>query len=153
MITPSEDNISELSIEQLKREIITLRRENQAGLLTIDKLLKDANQSRDKIKHLESLISQSVPVIKKESQVISVSVTPEEEIAQTQLERLRQASQARSLTLEEIRAYDLLVKNKRLVLDESTINLGKNDYRDISDAKLLEAAITEVKSYNDPDAE
>ena len=141
------------SVDQLKKEVLSLTRENRAAMLTIDKLLKDANIKNEEIKHLQSLISQAVPVIKKESQMISVSVSPEEEIAQTQLERLRQAAKVRILTLEETRMFDLLVKNKRLVLDESTINLGKNQYRDVADADLLKIATAQVKSTNDPDAE
>src|SRR5271154_6356509 len=101
------------SIDQLRKELLTLTRECKAAMLTIDKLLKDNSQKNEEIKHLQSLISQAIPVIKKESQMISVSVMPEEEIAATQLERLRQAAKVRSLTLEEIRAFDLLVKNKR----------------------------------------
>ncbi len=141
------------SNDQLKKEILTLTRECKAAILTIDKLLKEANQKNDLIKHLESLVAQAVPVIKKESQLISVSVTPEEEIAQTQLERLRQAAKTRILTLEETRMFDLLVKNKRLVLDESTINLGKNQYRDVSDADLLKLAASQAKPSDDPDHE
>ena len=141
------------SIDQLKKELLTLTRENKAAMLTIDKLLKEANQKNEEIKHLQNLVANAVPVIKKESQLISVSVTPEEEIAQTQLERLRQAAKTRILTLEETRMFDLLVKNKRLVLDESTINLGKNQYRDVADADLLKIAASEAKAKDDPDHE
>lgn len=139
------------TVEQLKKEILMLTRENKAAMLTIDKLLKDANNKSDEIKHLQSLVSQTVPVIKSGANKISVSISAEEEIAQLQLERLRQAAQNRVLTLEETRMFDLLVKNKRLVLDESTINLGKNQYRDVSNADLLQLAATEVKPHDDPD--
>lgn len=152
MIKSVETNVSELSIEQLKKEVLTLRRENYAALMTVDKLLKDANQKNEQIKHLENLVSTTVPVIKKTNDKIAV-VSSETEIAEIQLERLRQASQNRSLTLEEIRAYDLLVKNKRLVLDESTINLGKNQYRDVADADLLKLAASQAISNDNPDAE
>lgn len=140
------------TVEELKKENLALKREIHAYNLTVDKLLRDANQKLEQIKHLESLISQTVPVLKKESSKLIAAVAPEEEIAAMQLERLRQAAQSRSLTLEEIRAYDLLVKNKRLVLDESTINLGKNQYRDVTDADLLKLAAAEVKS-SDPTAD
>lgn len=138
--------------DQLEKENLALKREVKAALLTIDRLLKDANTQREKISHLESLISQAVPVVKKENQKLTVTVAADEEIAVLQLERLRQAAQSRTLTLEEIRAYDLLVKNKRLVLDESTINLGKNQYRDVADTDLLKIAATQVKDFDDPDA-
>lgn len=140
------------SVEQLKKEVLTLTRENRAAMLTIDKLLKDLNTKADEIKHLQSLVAQTVPVIKQENTKLSISVSSEEEIAQIQLERLRQSAKVRPLTLEEVRMYDLLVKNKRLVLDESTINLGKNQYRDVSNEDLLQLAATEVKP-SDPTEE
>lgn len=153
MIKSVETNVSELSIEQLKKEVISLRRENHAAMLTIDRLLKEQNNKLEQIKHLENLISQNVPVIKKVNEKLTIAISSETEIAEIQLERLRQASKTRALTLEEIRAYDLLVKNKRLVLDESTINLGKNQYRDVADADLLKIAASQVKPTDDPDAE
>jgi len=141
------------SQEQLKKENLMMARELKAVMLTVDKLLKDLNQKSEQIRHLESLVSQTVPVIKKESQKLAIAISPEVEIAEIQLEKLRQSSQNRTLTLEEIRAFDLLVKNKRLMLDESTINLGKNQYRDVSDTELLKLAATEVKVSDDPDSD
>jgi uncharacterized protein YoxC len=141
------------SIDQLKKEILVLTRENKAALLTIDKLLKDSNQKNEEIKHLQSLISQAVPIIKKETSKLSTAVSPEEEIAEVQLERLRQSAKNRILTLEETRMFDLLVKNKRLVLDESTINVGKNQYRDVADVDLLKLAASEIKPHDDQDSE
>jgi len=128
------------SVEQLKRDLVSLKRENVAALKTIDKLLKDLNQKSEEIKHLQSLVTQTVPVLKKETEKINLDVTPEEEIAALQLERLRNAARTRTLTLEETRMYDLLVKNKRLSQDESTINLSKSNYRDVTDADLLQIA-------------
>lgn len=150
-------NLSDLddykSIEQLKKEILTLSRENKAAMLTIDKLLKDLNKKTEEIQHLQSLVSQTVPILVPENTKIVVTVSSEEEIAQIQLERLRQAAKNRTLTLEEVRMYDLLVKNKRLVLDESTINLNKSQYKNLSDTELLQLTAREVKPTNDPDAE
>lgn len=138
------DKVADLSdfksIDQLKRELTSLKRENNAAMKTIDKLLKDLSQKNEELKHLQSLVSQAVPVIKKDTSTVITSITPEEEIAHLQLERLRQAAKNRTLTLEETRMFDLLVKNKRLAQDESTINLSKASYRDVSDAALLQIA-------------
>jgi hypothetical protein len=128
------------SIDQLKRELTSLKRENNAAMTTINKLLKDISQKNEEVKHLQSLVSQTVPVIKKDSPPIITTLTAEEEVAILQLERLRQAAKNRTLTLEEVRMFDLLVKNKRLTQDESTINLSKASYRDVSDATLLQIA-------------
>ena len=128
------------SADEMKREIASLKRELNAAFKTIDKLVKDVSQKNEENKQLQSLVGQVVPVIKKDSSQLITAVTAEEEIAQLQLERLRKAAQARTLTLEETRMFDLLVKNKRLSQDESTINLSKAHYRDVSDADLLQIA-------------
>lgn len=141
------------SMDQLKRELTSLKRENNAAMKTIDKLLKDLNVKSEEIKHLQSLVAQAVPVVKKEVDKILTRVTAEEEIAQLQLERLRLAAKSRTLTLEETRMFDLLVKNKRLALDESTINLSKASYRDVTDAELLQIAAKDEKPSDDPDSD
>lgn len=142
------NNITDLeefkSVDQLNRELAALKRENVAAFKTIDRLLKDLSQKNEELKHLQSLVSQAVPVVKKEIPALATKITAEEEIAQLQLERLRQAAQNRTLTLEETRMYDLLVKNKRLSQDESTINLSKASYRDVSEADLIKIASTNV---------
>lgn len=128
------------SIDQLKRELISLKRENVAALKTIDKLLKDLNQKSEEIKSLQNLLTETVPVTKKQISKLDLDVTPEEEIAALQLDRLRSAARVRTLTLEETRMFDLLVKNKRLSQDESTINLSKANYRDVTTDDLLQIA-------------
>lgn len=134
------------TIEQLKKEVLSLSRENFAAMQTITKLLKELNLKSEKIESLESLLNQTVPVTTSPTQnlpqtkAILLELTPEQEIAGYQLERLRQTAKSRALTLEETRMFDLLVKNKRLSQDESTINLSKGSYRDLNDTALLEAA-------------
>lgn len=137
------------TVEQLNTEVVHLKRENHAALITIDKLLKDLSQKTEQIKHLESLVTQNMPTLKKESGKLTLQIDAATEIAELQLERLRQSANARTLTLEETRMFDLLVKNKRLAQDESTINLNKNQYRDVKDADLLQIAASEVKPSDD----
>lgn len=129
--------MTDIEEAQLKQEIAALKRENNAAMKTVNKLLKDLSEKNKQLEHFKSMVQQVVPIIKKE---VVTSVTPEEEIADHQLERLRQVAKTRTLTLEEIRSYDLLVKNKRLSQDESTINVSKANYRDVSDAALLQIA-------------
>lgn len=150
----SVTNLDEFkSVDQLKQELVMVNRELKAAMVTITRLLKDANVKQEKIKQLESLLSQNTPVIKKNQEKIVVSVSSEEEIADSQLERLRQTSRNRVLTLEEIRAYDLLVKNKRLSNDASTINLGKDQYKNVTDDELTKLASTEIKMIESPDGD
>lgn len=127
------------SIDQLKKELLSLKRENKAAMLTIEKLLKDLSKKNEEITHLQTLIHQTTPTLKPvedNKKKIKVDLTPEEEIAFTQLDRLRKIAQTRALTLEETKIFDLLVKNKRLSQDESTINLSKNHVRDVSEIEL-----------------
>ncbi len=117
-----------------------MQRELNAAMKTIAKLLKDISDKTEKIKSLEEILKRApLPVVQPKSKLV-VNPTSEEEIATLQLERLRHAAQSRQLTLEEVRMYDLLVKNKRLSQDESTINLNKGSYRDVSEADLLKIA-------------
>ncbi len=132
-----------INVDVLKKEIVSLRRENHAAMKTIEKLLKDSQKKNDEITQLQLLLAQSVPLIKAPVLVDSKpkEVSAEEEIAQLQLERLRIAAKARPLTLEETRMYDLLVKNKRLASDEPTVNmLSKGSYRDVGEIELLKIA-------------
>lgn len=148
-------DVIDLSLKDLQRENERLKRELKAAILTVEKLMKSDSQKQQEIEHLKELLSQSVPVIqenKTPSRKIQEVVSPEESIAEMQLERLRVTASQRSLTLEETRMYDLLVKNKRLSQDESTINLSKNQYRDISeqDIKML---VAQAEATNEPISE
>jgi NADH dehydrogenase/NADH:ubiquinone oxidoreductase subunit G len=137
------DTVVPISSEQLQKELEALKRENRAAMQTIQKLLKELNGKNEEIKNLQSIVNKAVPVVRvpdeKKSGVI-MHTTAEEEIALEQLQRLRAIARERQLTLEETKIYDILVKNKRLTQDESTVNLSKAQYRDISAADLLQLA-------------
>lgn len=131
------------TLAELEKENLSLKRENVALHKTVEKLLKEMNKKSEEIAHLTNLVSQTVPVVqspKHEGKKLVVAITAEEEIAEFQLERLRQAAKIRALTLEETRMFDLLVKNKRLSKDESTINLSKGSYREVTEAELVKLA-------------
>lgn len=126
------------SIEQLRKELLVLRMENNAAMLTVDKLLKDLNKKSEEIKHLQSLVSQTVPVIsKKKNEPVSAA---KEEIAAVQLERLRQIANSRILTLEETRMFDILVKAQNTPNKQPEVITAT--YRDVSNDALLQLANT-----------
>ncbi len=131
----------------LEDRLIKLERENKAYFITIEKLSKELSEKNQKLRHLEELLSKTTPLLNPPATKVKTKVTSEESIAETQLERLRQISEQRSLTLEETRMYDLLVKNKRLSQDESTVNLQKGAYREVSDIELMKL----VGSNDEPD--
>ncbi len=115
----------------------------QDNSFTIDKVLRDNKKKEEEINHIKGLLEQNIPVLieeRKPQNIISLDITTEEEIAEVQLQKLKEAAKKRALTLEEARIYDILVKNKRLARKESTINLDNQGYRDVSEAELLKIA-------------
>jgi hypothetical protein len=108
-----------------------------------DSLLKEAQVLKEKVKHLESLLTKSLPVIGDPD-----DLSPEYNIAEIELKRLMEKSIAGTLTLEEIKKYDILVKNKRLSLDKPTQNNRvrhvKEEAIDVTDlAKLAGGTMVE----------
>lgn len=87
---------------------------------------------------------------KKKEQAIKLIITDEELIAQVQLERLKYKAMEQELTIEEIKKYDLLVKNKRLVEGNSTFNADYKKLPDnVSDEELVQIAATPVKETHE----
>lgn len=88
---------------------------------------------KDKNRQLENLLS-----MKYENSLIS-QLSPEETICIQQIHRLEKQSSERQLTLEEVKQLDLLVKNLKLIREESTIVINsKSD--DINEAELVAIA-------------
>lgn len=132
-----------LSVAEYKKKLASIEKELKATYKTIDKLLKDNKLKEEEISHLKSLLEKNVPVLiedKKPQQLIQLDLSPEEEIAEIQLNKLKESSKNRALTLEEARIYDLLVKNKRLSRKESTVNIENAAYKEISVIELMKVA-------------
>ena len=73
-------------------------------------------------------------------------LSDEELIAQLQLERIKFKALEQELTLEEIKKYDLLVKNKRLAEGNATVVADYKKLPDnVSDADLLQIASGQIK--------
>lgn len=86
-----------------------------------------------KIKHLEELLMSQV-----DDKATKFVLTPEEMIADFQIQRLLDVAKERTLTLDETRQYDLLVKNKRLSANDPTVIEGQaSRVADIKDVKQL----------------
>jgi hypothetical protein len=69
---------------------------------------------------------------------------PEYEIALEQLRRLREISEQRLLSPEEIKAYDVLVKNLRLIEDDPTVIEGySNKPKELSTEEALDMLLPE----------
>lgn len=132
-----------LTVAEYKKELAKIKKELNAAYKTIDKLLKDNKLKDEKLSQMETMLQDNVPVLvedKKKQSIININLSPEEEIAEIQLNKLKEASKNRALSLEEARIYDLLVKNKRLSRKESTSIVENANYRDVSEAELIKLA-------------
>lgn len=109
----------------LNPDYLRLEKENKALKETVNKLLRKIDEITD------------VPVTK----IVNRELSPEEEIIDLQIERLRQKSRLQELSLDETRMLDIHIKNKRLIEKKSTINADfKKIGEDLSDDELLELA-------------
>ena len=64
-------------------------------------------------------------------------LSPEFNIAELELRRLQERAIQGSLSLEDIKKYDILVKNKRLVQNKSTSNSLRRDVNEVIDITEL----------------
>lgn len=101
--------------KSLRIENAELAKQCAALSLTIDKAVKTLQEKDEEIAHLKMLL-RNVPTITDSSSglVEVLAISEEEEIAQLQLEFLKKKARAGELTLEEVKKFDLLVKNKNL---------------------------------------
>lgn len=82
-----------------------------------DMMLKLAEKDKE-ISHLkELLLGGGVPLIIGEGLVAS---TPEEQLIQIQIQKIQSSAMVRELTLDEIKKFDLLIKNKNLIQERPT---------------------------------
>lgn len=92
--------MSEKSLAVIKTENLELVRENTALKETITQLLHEIQRLRN---------------LEPANRETPLAATPEERIVQTQIEQFDAIAKTRQLTLEEIRAFDLLIKNQKLI--------------------------------------
>lgn len=96
-----------------KKEIITYANTQYAALLASIEKLKQYEQE---IEHLKALLDSNVTTIIK---------SPELCMVEAQINRLSEFSVIRSLTAEEIKSLDVLVKNKLLLNGQPTTIPGE----------------------------
>lgn len=101
----------------------------------IEKYENQIKLLNDKNKHLESLLMSKTNIVSE--------LTPEEVICLQQINRLEKLSTDRQLTLEEVKKLDLLVKNLKLIREESTIIVNNRNQENLKEAELVAIARTE----------
>ena len=85
-------------------------------ILQLENTIKGKDQE---IAHLRDMLDKMVPQIDS-FEAAPVMPTSEEIIALKQLDLIQQDANSRRLTLEEVKIFDILVKNKRLAQGKAT---------------------------------
>ena len=121
-------------------------------------MTEDINYLKKLLDAKETLINQLFKKIDElqdidRSKVIKLNLTAEEQICEIQIQSLLKTSQIRDLTLEETKKLDLLIKNKRLYNNQSTLNADHtvlpSDDKNIDDERLMELASVQNKKGDD----
>lgn len=103
----------------------------------IEKLLLENKKLQDKTEHLEQVLAS---LTKLEGSV--QRITPEEIICIEQINLLHKRSTGRELSLEEVKRLDLLIKNLRLIREQSTQVIEATSYREVKEEDLVRLATT-----------
>lgn len=98
--------------------------------------IKDLQQ---KCTHLENLLMNQY----------AKPLSSEEVICLQQIEKLSEVSAARQLTLEEVKRLDLLVKNLKLIREESTIIVNNKRSDSLKEADLVAIAKSSTADSED----
>lgn len=119
--------------------------ENCKGLMdTVDHLLKEIESREEEISHLKKLLNNSIN--NPTSSLIEVNLSDEEFIADMQLRKLKDIAKTKQLTLDEIRMFDLLVKNKRLAQgNATTIDGNAKSVKQLGPTELLKLASKKIE--------
>lgn len=100
----------------------------------IDKYIQVLDENEELKKQLKEAKKEKLV------QKLSEEMSPELSIADLELKRLLERSMAGELSLEDIKKYDLLVKNKRLAQEKSTSNISGSATEVIDVTDLVLAA-------------
>lgn len=96
---------------------------------TIFKLQKENEFLKEKLTQMEKMLVTS-----------HTTVSPEELICVEQIAVIKRSSANRELSLDEVKRLDILIKNLRLIKDQSTETIDHKDYRNVKEAELVEIA-------------
>lgn len=147
-----QKDISKIFNTQMMTEMIKLDELNKKITVLEEKcisLAKDLDFSLNEIKikdmeiaHLKKLLEANTPSI---GQVLLNPLSDEELIAEVQLGKIREAAKVRDLTLDEIKKFDLLVKNKRLAQGNPTIiEAQKSKVKNLDQRSILQIASQKI---------
>lgn len=115
---------------ELEKVVVDLKQQNEQYKKDIDK--KDRE-----IAHLKELLHKAIPLIEESGKEMPLIPTDEEIITTIQLARIKDKAEQGPLTYDDVRAFDLLVKNRRLAQNKPTANWQATKIKDITSEKEL----------------
>jgi len=118
--------------EKTKAKDIKAFAESQQIL--IEQLLKEKEVLQEKTKQLEKLLTDMA------SGTLTLPMTKEEAICREQLEIIKKRSSDRALSLEDVKIFDILVKNLKLIQEGYKENNNKDSFRDVEETSLVAIA-------------
>lgn len=120
-----------------------------AAYLTIKSANERIKNLEGEVAHLQQLLAANTHLI--EDKNVTVIKMPELAICETQIQILQNRSLQMELTLEEVKILDLLIKNKRILLGEDTIDgsVKKKSNKTYSDDQLI--ALAQIKEPSKKD--
>ena len=130
------------SLEKIK-EYSELKAYSDAQTKTIIELSKKLKIKEDENLHLKKLLESSVPLIKEKRDLTKFESNDQEYICRTEINKLKDLSMERELTLEEVKKLDIYSKIlKELANIPKTIEVKSRNY---TEAELLAAAESDKK--------
>lgn len=127
-----------LDVKALKKQFETATKARELKVYAeaqynlIEKLEQENKHLKEKLEHMEKMLMSS--------KLAAQRLSPEEVICIEQIEVLKSKSANRELSLEEVKRLDLLVKNLRLIREQSTAVINSGDYEAVGEAELVAIA-------------
>lgn len=103
--------------------------DNLPSIEFIDKLKAENAMLRQKVQQLEQALTYS-------GESLMLKTSPEEQICIKQIDSLNRISMERDLNLEEIKKFDFLVKNLKLIRKEAN-SIVEMNAKDVTPEELL----------------
>lgn len=107
------------------------------------KTKKELEKEKDSVifslKQENVLLKQRIAQLETSMQKQS-TITPEELICIEQIAIVKSKSSNRELSLDEVKRLDILIKNLRLIQDQSTEAIDHKDYRNVKEVDLVAIA-------------
>lgn len=142
--------VNNLNEDVLRNSIVELENRCYSFGKKIQDLENTITEKNEEISHLKKLLEGSVS---SGGGLIKTIASDEENIAELQLLRLKQKAENGELTLEEVKKFDLLVKNKRLAQGNPTTIIP--DYTSLPEntprKHLLKLASTKIAGSTEDD--